>query len=164
MQHPLEVKNAKGSAMLLGLSLAKCRVVIGEAFDPLTLERLLYAPWLDTDPQENVTPLLLYPGGIVGSPSIITRPLRLIVIDATWRKSRKMLYLNPVLATLPRFSLNTMEASRYLVRKAQRPEQRSTLEATCAALGELEAGADLKYEPLLNAFDGFVDALLAREI
>lgn len=149
--------------MLLGLSLAKCRVVIGETFDPLTLEELLYAPWLNADPHESVTPLLLYPGGIVGSPTRPTTPLRLIVIDATWRKSRKMLYLNPLLATLPRFSLNTMEASRYLVRKAQRPEQRSTLEATCAALGELEGTADSRYKPLLNAFDGFVNQLLARE-
>jgi DTW domain-containing protein len=163
LQHPLEVNNAKGSAMLLALSLAKCQVVIGETFDPLTLERLLYAPWFDTDPQESVTPLLLYPGGLDGSPTITTTSLRLIVIDATWRKSRKMLYLNPLLATLPRFSLATIEASRYLVRKAQRPEQRSTLEATCAALGEFEGSDDSRYEPLLNAFDGFVSELLARE-
>jgi DTW domain-containing protein len=162
LQHPLEVNNAKGSAKLLALSLAQCRIVIGEAFDPLTLKELLYAPWFDTDPQQNVTPLLLYPDGLVGKPTITGTPLRLIVIDATWRKSRKMLYLNPLLATLPRFSLTTMEASRYTVRKAQRPEQRSTLEATCAGLGELEGTDGSRYEPLLNAFDGFVDAIAAR--
>jgi DTW domain-containing protein len=162
LQHPLEVNNAKGSAMLLALSLAKCRVVIGEAFDPLTLKGLLYAPWLDADPQESVTPLLLYPEAPVGRPTITTTPLRFIVIDATWRKSRKMLYLNPLLATLPRFSLTTLQASRYLVRKAQRPEQRSTLEATCSALAELEGNANARYDPLLLAFDGFVDAIAAR--
>jgi DTW domain-containing protein len=162
LQHPLEVNNAKGSAMLLALSLAQCRIVIGEAFDPLTLERLLFAPWFDTDAQERVEPLLLYPDAQISRPTITATPLRLIVIDATWRKSRKMLYLNPLLAALPRFSLTTLQASRYLVRKAQRPEQRSTLEATCSALAELEGTANARYEPLLLAFDGFVDAIAAR--
>lgn len=164
LQHPLEVNNAKGSAKLLALSLAKCQVVIGETFDPLALKDLLFAPWVDTDPQESISPLLLYPGGAVSSTAIPTTSLRLIVIDATWRKSRKMLYLNPLLARLPRLSLTAMEASRYLVRKAQRPEQRSTLEATCAALGKLEDTDDSRYEPPLNAFDGFVNELLEREV
>ena len=48
-----------------------------------------------------------------------------------------------------------MPASRYLFRKAPQPDQRSTLEATCAALTQLEGSAQ-SFAPLLNAFDGFV--------
>lgn len=81
--------------------------------------------------------------------------LRLIVLDGTWRKSRKMLYLNPLLQQLPRLQLQGMPASHYLIRKAHRPDQLSTLEATCAALVELEGNAE-KFSPLLSAFDGFV--------
>ena len=44
---------------------------------------------------------------------------------------------------------------RYLIRKAHRPGQLSTLEATCAALAQLESDAG-QFEPLLSAFDGFV--------
>lgn len=86
--------------------------------------------------------------------------IRLVVLDGTWRKSRKMLYANPQLALLPRYSLSSMPASHYRVRKAHRPDQLSTLEAVCYALGQLE-GDSAKYAPLLAAFDGFV-AQLAR--
>ncbi len=81
--------------------------------------------------------------------------LRLVVLDGTWRKSRKMLHANPLLQQLPRLSLQDLPASHYLIRKARRPDQLSTLEATCAALGQLEGSVE-KFQPLLTAFDGFV--------
>jgi DTW domain-containing protein YfiP len=87
-------------------------------------------------------------------------PVRLVVLDATWRKSRKMLYLNPLLQCLPRLSLDTTHLSRYLIRKAHKPGQLSTLEATCAALAQLERDAP-SFQPLLDAFDGFVAHQLA---
>lgn len=90
--------------------------------------------------------------GLPGDPA----RLRLVVLDATWRKSRKMLYLNPLLQTLPRFSLTDVPASRYLIRKAHLPHQLSTLEAACLALMRLERDAT-KFAPLLDAFDGFIE-------
>jgi DTW domain-containing protein YfiP len=81
--------------------------------------------------------------------------LRLVVLDGTWRKSRKMLYLNPLLQQLPRLSLHNPPASRYLIRKAHGPGQLSTLEATCHALMQLEQD-ESKYQSLLTAFNGFV--------
>ena len=86
-----------------------------------------------------------------------TSPVRvcLVVVDGTWRKSRKMLQRNPLLQALPRLSLTPLAPSRYSVRKAHQPHQRSTLEAACAALAQLESDFD-KFSPLLAAFDGFV--------
>jgi DTW domain-containing protein YfiP len=81
--------------------------------------------------------------------------LRLVVLDGTWRKSRKMLHLNPVLQSLPRLSLQGLPPSSYRIRKAHRPSQLSTLEATCLALMQLEGDAE-KFQALLTAFDGFV--------
>jgi DTW domain-containing protein YfiP len=80
---------------------------------------------------------------------------RLVVLDGTWRKSRKMLHCNPLLQQLPRLALRDMPASGYRIRKAHRPDQLSTLEATCAALTQLE-GRAAPFAPLLAAFDGFV--------
>jgi DTW domain-containing protein YfiP len=77
------------------------------------------------------------------------------VLDGTWRKSRKMLYQNPLLQQLPRLALRDMPASRYLIRKAHRSDQLSTLEATCTALMQLEGGVE-RFQPLLAAFHGFV--------
>ena len=86
-----------------------------------------------------------------------TSPVRvcLVVVDGTWRKSRKMLQRNPLLQALPRLSSTPLAPSRYSVRKAHQPHQRSTLEAACAALAQLESDSD-KFSPLLAAFDGFV--------
>lgn len=156
LQHPLEVHQAKGSARLLQLSLRHSRLVIGECFDA----RDLTAPTGLAGPR--VTDLLLYPapaGEAVPPPAQIgpedAGRFRLWVLDGTWRKSRKMLHLNPFLSALPRLALAEPPPSRYRIRKAHRPDQLSTLEATCLALAQLEA-APQRYAPLLDAFDGFV--------
>ncbi|CAN5501023.1 DTW domain-containing protein [soil metagenome] len=162
LQHPLEVSNAKGSARLLHLSLPHSRLVTGEVFD---LPALLTAPPESGPPRQSI---LLYPDTPQDQAPDLSPPprlaqerlrdparLRLIVLDGTWRKSRKMLYRNPALQQLPRLSLQDMPASHYVIRKAHRPDQLSTLEATCAALMQLEGSVE-KFAPVLAAFDGFV--------
>lgn len=161
LQHPLEVDNAKGTARLLQLSLPHSRLLIGEVFDPQLLtdspkhQLLLY-------PETANEQALGLPAPPVLDPACLSDPtqLRLIVLDGTWRKSRKILYLNPLLQQLPRLSLRDMPASHYRIRRAQAPDQLSTLEATCAALAQLEGDAE-KFQPLLAAFDGFVAQQLA---
>lgn len=160
VQHPLEVNQAKGSGRLLHLSLSGSVLIIGEVLTDATLA-------LITDPTRQ--PMLLYPPtdptGVSISierqaessdtPTPDPSALRLIVLDATWRKSRKMLHKNPLLQSLPRLALRDPPPSRYAIRKAHHPHQRSTLEATCEALLQLgEAPAPL--QALLSAFDGFV--------
>ncbi|WP_157960378.1 tRNA-uridine aminocarboxypropyltransferase [Marinimicrobium alkaliphilum] len=84
--------------------------------------------------------------------------LRLVVLDATWRKSRKLLHLNPALGRLPRLSLEHTPPSRYRIRKAHQPNQLSTLEASCYALSLLEQGA-VDYTPLLDRFEDYMARL-----
>lgn len=151
LQHPLEVHHAKNTARLLHLSLARSHLVVGEVFDPAALASprftaLLYPPHP--------------PGGAAppaSNPVVWPAPgqLRLVVLDATWRKSRKMLHLNPWLRALPRLSLGNTAPSAYAIRKAHQPGQLSTLEATCAALVQLEGNA-AAVAPLQASFDGFV--------
>ena len=71
-----------------------------------------------------------------------------------------MLRQNPWLQRLPRLSLDDMPPSRYAIRKAHKPGQLSTLEATCAALAQLEGDAS-RFDALLQAFDGFVASQMA---
>lgn len=176
MQHPLEVANAKGSARLLHLSLPHSRLVTGEVFAESALQALLTAPFEPQSvAQRPKQAILLYPDtpphpalGVAApvlAPALLREPaqLRLIVLDGTWRKSRKMLYCNPLLQQLPRLQLRDMAASHYLIRKAQRPDQLSTLEATCAALAQL-AGEAHSMAPLLRAFDGFVGQQLGYRL
>lgn len=151
LQHPLEVANAKNSARLLHLSVAGSVLEVGERFEPARLQALLHAG--------GRTPVLLYPATPdAPAPAPLPPPgrLRLVVLDATWRKSRKMLYLNPILEQLPRLALRGMPPSHYRIRKAHAPDQLSTLEATAHALGQLE-GEGQGYAPLFEAFRGFVE-------
>ena len=163
LQHPLEADNPKGTARLLQLSLQSSRLLCGEVFDPLawqppgnTRHNLLLYPDLGSDRGAGG------PEPSAPTPEVLQDPsqLRLIVPDGTWRKSRKLLYLNPALQQLPRLSLQDLPVSNYRIRRAHRPNQLSTLEAVCAALAQLEGDAG-PFQPLLEAFDGFVAQQLA---
>jgi DTW domain-containing protein YfiP len=88
--------------------------------------------------------------------------VRLVVIDATWRKSLRMLLEHPTLAALPRLSLDAPAPTRYrAIRAARRADQVSTLEATVQALATLE-GPSFDAAPLLDAFGLFVAGVAAR--
>ena len=155
LQHPLEVCNAKDSARLLHLCLPNSRMVTGEVFEASVLASTAkHDIFLYPDTTQDAAHGLPAPQQM---PTTLIDPvqIRLIVLDATWRKSRKMLYRNPPLHCLPRLSLQGLPASSYRIRKAHSLDQLSTLEATCAALAQLEGNTE-KYQPLLAAFDGFV--------
>jgi DTW domain-containing protein YfiP len=135
LQHPQEQRQAKNSVALLRLSLAHCEVVVGERFAP--------APPA--------------PATAAGS------SLRLVVIDATWRKSLRMLLEHPPLAALPRLALEAPAPTRYrAIRAARRADHVSTLEATEQALAMLE-GPGFDAAPLLDAFGCFVGGVAARQ-
>lgn len=160
LQHPLEQRQAKNSVRLLHLSLAHCEVVVGEHFAPGALQALLQRPGRVTR--------LLYPDvpaapAPQGPPPPAGEPVRLVVLDATWRKSLRMLLEHPALAALPRLSLAAPAPTRYrAIRAARRADQVSTLEATVQALAMLE-GPGFDATPLLEAFDRFVAGVAARQ-
>jgi DTW domain-containing protein len=156
LMHPMEVQQAKNSGRLLHLCLPNSRILVGESFDPAVLEAMLFG--------EGRSPVLLYPAsGSASAPEIPDAAaflcadvgsLRLVALDATWRKSRKMLHLNPSLQQLPRLALDDVPASSYHIRKSHAPHQLSTMEAVAHALAQLgEAAAS---ESLLSSFRAFV--------
>jgi len=160
LQHPQEQRQAKNSVALLRLSLAHCEVVVGEHFEAAALKALLQRPGRQTR--------LLYPDvpaapAPLAPPTDACRSLRLVVIDATWRKSLRMLLEHPTLAALPRLSLVTPAPTLYRsIRSARRADQVSTLEATAQALAMLE-GPSFDAAPLLDAFGRFVAGVAARQ-
>ncbi|MBL8362721.1 MAG: DTW domain-containing protein [Rubrivivax sp.] len=163
LQHPQEQRQAKNSVALLRLSLAHCEVVVGERHAPEALQALLHRPGRST--------WLLYPD-VPAAPAPPSPPaphatagttVRLAVIDATWRKSLRMLLEHPALAALPRLTLAAPAPTRYrAIRAARRADQVSTLEATVQALEMLE-GPAFDAAPLLDAFGRFVAGVAARQ-
>jgi len=143
LQHPAEAGHAKNTAALLRLGLQRATLLRGEVFDAG-----LAGPGA----------ALLYPGE--GTPAAPDDVERLILLDGSWRQSRRLLAANPWLAGLPRLSLPE-QPGRYAIRRAHRPGQLSTLEAGLHALALLE-GRPERFAPLWTAFDAFVHAALSR--
>jgi DTW domain-containing protein YfiP len=159
LQHWQEQRQAKNSVALLRLSLAHCTVVVGERFEPQALQALLECPGRDTRLLYPDVPAVPAPPFPAATSDI---PVRLVVIDATWRKSLRMLLEHPALAALPRLALGAPPPTRYrAIRSARRADQVSTLEATVQALAMLE-GEAFDAAPLLDAFGRFVAGVAAR--
>ncbi|MGY2329276.1 tRNA-uridine aminocarboxypropyltransferase [Pseudomonas sp. SDT2931_S440] len=148
LQHPSEVNHALNTARLAALGLVNAQLVVGEVFEDL--QALLNPPGYQARllfPDENAQPLQAY------TPS--DEPLLLVVPDGTWRKARKLLHLNPLLAALPRVTLAEGAVSRYRLRKAPGPGALSTVEAIVQALQVLEAPTS--FEPLLKPFEALIE-------
>ena len=152
LQHPSEVNHALNTARLAALGLVNAQLVVGEIFEDL--QTLLNPPGYQARllfPAEDAQPLQAY------SPS--SQPLLLVVPDGTWRKARKLLHLNPLLAALPRVTLAAGAVSRYRLRKAPGPGALSTVEAIVQALQVLEAPQS--FDPLLRPFEALIDGQIA---
>ncbi|MFK4233922.1 tRNA-uridine aminocarboxypropyltransferase [Pseudomonas guariconensis] len=149
LQHPSEVSHALNTARLAALGLVNAELRVGEVFDDLPA--LLATP--------GYRPVLLFPGAqaqvLSGYEVGDEMPLLLIVPDGTWRKARKLLYLNPLLEALPRVTLGQVAPSRYRLRKAPEPGALSTIEAVVEALNALEGAG--RFDALCRPFDALIE-------
>ena len=174
LQHPSETKHTKGTAKLLNLCLSQCQIIQGEIFTEQALTdaiagrraALLY-PSENTFNEQHTTvpdqpasalalplPYCQEDSAIHSSSLVETKPCSqtaielIILLDGTWRKSYKMLQVNPTLQTLSRLHLQSLKDSQYHIRKAPKTGQLSTLEACAQALHQHE---QLNVEPLYQA-------------
>lgn len=147
LQHPDEAQQVKNTAGLLHRCLHQSQLVMSETMP---------------EPVDTTGMVLLYPDTAAEGPWATPAPWpsggvqTLVVLDATWRKSRRMLHLNPWLAALPRLSLSATPPSRYAIRRAHDDDQRSTLEACALALAQLDEAPD-RYQPLWAAMEAFIE-------
>ncbi|MDO9618196.1 MAG: DTW domain-containing protein [Pseudomonas sp.] len=156
LQHPSEVRHALNTARLAALGLSNAELRVGEVFE--SLAALLQQP--------GYRACLLFPGeqaqGLMAFAEQHSElPLLLVVPDGTWRKARKLLHLNPLLAALPRVVLPAGLQSRYRLRKAPMPGALSTIEAIVTALNTVEAPAcfDALLKPFEVLIEGQIDAM-----
>ncbi|MFK3681992.1 tRNA-uridine aminocarboxypropyltransferase [Pseudomonas sp. NPDC088890] len=150
LQHPSERLHALNTARLATLGLVNAELRVGEVF--ADLDQLLATP--------GYRPVLLFPGeqaqALVGyAQEGCELPFMLIVPDGTWRKARKLLYLNPLLGELPRVTLGQVLPSRYRLRKAPEAGALSTLEAVVQGLNVLEA--PLCFDQVLRPFEALIE-------
>lgn len=148
LQHPDEQRHALNTARLAALGLQNGELRVTELIDAALASDLQDGhSWL-LFPGEDARPL--------ASLAELPGPQRLVVPDGSWRKARKLLHLNPVLAALPRVCLPEGLVSRYRVRKAPAEGALSTIEAIVTALNLLEGAG--RFDALLSPFEALIDA------
>lgn len=150
LQHPSEVKHALNTARLAALGLSNAELLVGEVFE--ALPALLQQP--------GYRACLLFPGEQAQALAQFAdqhdeQPLLLVVPDGTWRKARKLLHMNPLLAALPRVVLPQGLQSNYRLRKAPMPGALSTVEAIVVALNNLESPRN--FDALLKPFEALIE-------
>lgn len=148
LQDKKETRHALSTAPLLEKSVPQCRLLSGEIFDPDTC---LADGW------QNST-MLLYPSDNAINASSLTPsewPETIIIPDGTWKKTARILHLNPWLSKLPAISIDPDAPSRYRIRKSPRQDGLSTLEAAVTLMNTLEKTD--RFNPLLKSFEQMIE-------
>ncbi|WP_437666190.1 DTW domain-containing protein [Sorangium sp. So ce1182] len=152
LQHPRERRVGIGTARMTHLSLPNSELHEGVIFEE---DARIIA--LASDP----TTAVLFPGGDAdpaGGPPVRS----LIVVDGTWWQARKMLALNPRLASVRRIGVTPRAPGNYRIRKEPRPECLATVEAVASALATLE-DEPARFDAMLRAFEFMVDRQIAYQ-
>ena len=132
IRHSREADKSTGTARIAALALPNSTVIdFGEESAPVNAEvaPLASGAWLLFPAEEPAAPV---PEGV---------PRVLIVIDGTWRQTRRMLKKLPSLHRLPRLALPAKSAAPLRLRESTSTDNRSTLEAIAEGLTLLEGEA-----------------------
>lgn len=149
LQHPHEVKQAKNTVRLLQLALNKIEVVVGQYPDDFT--QIAALPLANT--------ALLYPSEQArfldeASCGANAQLQNLVVLDGTWKKTHRLLQQNPWLTQFQCVSFSRLPTNQYTIRKANKANSLSTLEAVAHSLHLIE---QCPAEPLLHLLTAFID-------
>ena len=153
--HPKEIGQTKGTLPLLANSLSNLLVIEGEDFSSNEeLNKILIKYKHEV--------ALLYPSDdavVVSDLSSNTQGESdvykcLILLDATWKKAYRMYMLSKNLHLIDHIALPDNLIGQYEIRKTNKNNALSTLEACCYALEILENSPD-KYQRLLEKFVEF---------
>jgi DTW domain-containing protein len=152
LQHSEESKHPFNTARIATLSLQDCLLHLTP--DVVDDTRLC-----DVMCQTSIQPVLIYPRQDV--PLLSEAPLPpgtpLLFIDASWRKSKRVLLQSALLQNLACRCLLPATPPRYRIRKEPRPHYRSTLESIVSALTIL---GDEGAQPMLDIMDWMIERQL----
>ena len=150
IQHPLEQKHPFNTGRMAHLCLSNSEFIVAEVLSATQLASILKTPsallypslpWLPDTPELE--------------PAVHSNIQQLIVIDATWNKSKKILHLHPTLQKLPRLHLKGNLGSNYQIRKTTVANGLSTLESIVKALNTIEPKSEDEggFEAMLQPFE-----------
>ena len=155
IQHPLEQKHPFNTGRMAHLCLSNSELIVAETLSATQLASILKTPsallypslpWL---PDTAEIKPAIKPGN--KESAVHSNIQQLIVIDATWNKSKKILHLHPALQKLPRLHLKDNLSSNYQIRKTTVANGLSTLESIVKALNTMEPEGE--FEAMLQPFE-----------
>ncbi|MCR9931036.1 MULTISPECIES: tRNA-uridine aminocarboxypropyltransferase [Vibrio diabolicus subgroup] len=160
LQHTSEEHRPLGTARILNLSLDNCICLIGEDFSGDDVLNHLLA-------DESYQHFVLYPSEqsrciseINQASCSVSKKIRLILLDGTWKKAYKMWQLSSNLHPLPTVQLPKQLQGHYTIRKAPSENSLSTVEAGYHSLRLLEPERD--FTPLMHAFEKMIEFQIAQ--
>lgn len=168
LMHPKEFKRQRtGTGNLSHITLKDSEIIVG--LDYAKNERLQA---LLQDPQ--YFPVMMYPGEEAWTArkegfaeALAGRTLLVLILDATWFCSRKMIQHNPFLLDLPRVSFYGDYRSIFTFKREPRPEYISTIECCYYLIKEMQENnmvdKNLDPEPLMNVFKEMIKLQLTAE-
>jgi len=150
LQHESESESLSNTGTLTTRMLAPSRLVRY----PGDVDDALRPPGLLLYPQSNATPL---------TPAHLARAERIVILDATWRRARRMYRKTPALRELETVTVVGIEP-RWVLRRPPAPGMLNTAEAVAAALAAI--GAEEAAEALHRVLADFMPRALhcARKI
>lgn len=166
--HPKEFKRQRtGTGNLSHITLKNSEIIVGLNFaENERLQQLL------KDPQ--YFPVMMYPGENAWTAqregfkeTLAGRTLLVLILDATWFCSRKMIEHNPFLLELPRVSFTGDYRSIFTFKREPRPEYISTIECCYYFIKEMQSAEmvnpEIDPEPLMNVFKEMIKLQLTAE-
>ncbi len=168
LMHPKEARRQRtGTGHITHVTLVDSEILVGCDFSKdVRLQELLH--------DGQYFPVLLYPGENAWTAekdgfreTVGGKKLLVLVIDATWFCSRKVIEASPFLLDLPRLSFSGQYRSEFTFKREPRPEYISTIESCYYLIKELQAAGladkDADPEPLMTVFRKMVhDQLQAQ--
>lgn len=164
--HPIEAKRRIATGRMSHLCLSGSHLIKGQNYtDHKELNALIEDPEYQT--------VILYPGRQAVNVSelsfqqrkekfLISKKLRVLVIDGTWATAKKMLNQSENLKTVPRICFSPAKPSNFRVRKQPKSHCYSTIEAIHHTIDLFHSDSVIprKHDQLLTVFDSMVEKQL----
>ncbi|MCW8935174.1 MAG: DTW domain-containing protein [Gammaproteobacteria bacterium] len=155
LQHPDEVNNPKGTGIIAELGLQHHQKWVSEDFSK-------HEALINFITENRAETAILYPtegANVISKEKTGLENLKLknlIVIDATWRKAKKMWALQPLFHDMTCLRLTNEQISNYRIRKVPKDGHLSTIESVVVALRVLE-GKQQAYQSLISLFTEMIN-------
>ncbi|QKX18188.1 tRNA-uridine aminocarboxypropyltransferase [Microbulbifer sp. YPW1] len=152
IQHPLEQKHPFNTGRMAQQCLDNSELIVAEHMTDDELGQLL-----------KPSSALLYPSlawlpeveQVAPGSALAASLEQLVVIDANWKKSKKILHLHPKLQQLPRVSFEGDLRSGYQIRHSSMENSLSTIESIVMAMQQLESDRD--FQAMLRPFARMIE-------